>query len=216
MDYILSLESSTEVCSVALHRAGGLVANACCHRARVHHKMVVKMAHQVLDMGEVKPTDLQAVAVSHGPGSYTGLRIGFAVAKGLAYGLDIPIITVNTLQLLAYEGLRSTGRQGEVAALLDARKGRVYMMKVDPTGKVLVESTVEEVASSKWLTSTKGQPLYIVGDGAVRYADVLKKREGICVIHGCYPNASHMGALAYEKYTQKGWEELVYVAPLYL
>ena len=216
MDYILSLETSSQVCSAALHLAGRLVATTCCHGERVHHKVVMKIAHEVLALAEVKPADLKAVAVSHGPGSYTGLRIGLAAAKGLAYGLEIPLVTVNTLRLLAYEGLRSTGHLGEVGALLDARKGRVYMMKVGPQGEVLQESTVEKVASSKALVSLAGTPLYLIGNGAVRYANLLQERHGVHVIHGCYPQASHMGRLAYEKYTQKEWQELSHVAPFYL
>ena len=217
-DYILSIETASESCSVALHAQGVLVATSACHIPQAHNKVVVKMAHEVLALGSIATSQLQAVAVSYGPGSYTGLRIGLSAAKGLAYGLNIPLITVNTLKVLAHSGLRSTGASGYVCALMDARRGRAYTLTVDPEGSIIRETTTIKVGLKELHVPSieKKCPFFLVGNGAERYASELQGDPHIQIIAGHYPQAAHMGTLAYQKFLAKEWKDLAYIVPLYV
>lgn len=216
MDYILSIETAATICSVAVHQQGQLLATSSCHIPQAHHKSVVQMARDMLAVGGVGIDALQAVAVSYGPGSYTGLRIGLSVAKGLAYGCGIPLITLNTLRILLQGARDYVPAAKHVCALMDAGRGRAYRMVADAEEKIVSETAACKVvlpSFTPWLTPA---PLYVVGSGAERYAAIFEKASDIRVIQGIYPQAADMGEMAYKKFVQKEWEEMAYVEPLYL
>ena len=216
MDYILSIETAATICSVAVHEQGNLLATASCHIPQAHHRSVVKMVREVLAVGGVGIETLKAVAVSHGPGSYTGLRIGLSVAKGLAYGRDIPLITINTLAIML-QGARAYAPEAKhLCALMDAGRGRAYRMVADALGATVSETAackVDVASITPWLAPA---PLYVMGSGAEKYADVFEGVPEICVMKGIYAKAADIGAMAYQKFVQKEWEDIAYVEPLYV
>ena len=125
MALIVSIDTATHVCVVALHRDGQLLASQEHHEERSASALLPDIIHQLLHASGLEPKDLSAVAVSAGPGSYTGLRIGVSTAKGLAYGLGIPIIGVPSLQALARQ-VQVKFSDGYFCPMIDARRMEVY------------------------------------------------------------------------------------------
>lgn len=125
MTHFLALETATNICDVSVFRDGSPIAHRGLDQARSHAEQLVPMIQECLLEAAIEPRDLKAIAVSSGPGSYTGLRIGASTAKGLAYANDIPIIAVPTLEALAFSLLESGGKP--VVTLLPSRRGEVYL-----------------------------------------------------------------------------------------
>src|SRR5687768_15843137 len=126
MAIILSIETSTTVCSAAIHNGGKLMAGADVHLEYSHASKLAKLVDEVKTLADVKTKQIEAVAISSGPGSYTGLRIGTSLAKGLCYALNIPLIAINTLELLAYKVRNSNVSESFFCPMIDARRMEVY------------------------------------------------------------------------------------------
>src|SRR5690606_26810438 len=131
MAYILSIETSTQVCSVALHRDDHLLVTSEVHIEQSHASRLAPLIDEVLRWSGIQATELDAIAVSAGPGSYTGLRIGVSTGKGLCYGLNIPMVAVNTLELLAFQMSRRTDYDTLLCPMIDARRMEVYCLMTD-------------------------------------------------------------------------------------
>jgi tRNA threonylcarbamoyladenosine biosynthesis protein TsaB len=180
-----------------------------------HAEKLLDLVDAAMKQAELRMSDLEAVAVSQGPGSYTGLRIGVSTAKGIAYGLEIPLIGINTLQAMAASQLVN---QGEfVVAVLDARRKEVYTQTF---GDALQEITsIEALVLEEGVFASvleKGK-VYFVGDGAD------KVKEEIQHSNAFFPenweqslSAKNMGQLAFEKFARQEWEDLAYFVPNYL
>ena len=215
MARILSIETSTSICSVAIHERGELRAVSEIKEPGAHAEKLLDLVDAAMKQAELRMSDLDAVAVSQGPGSYTGLRIGVSTAKGIAYALDIPLIGINTLQAMAASQLIN---QGEfVVAVLDARRKEVYTQTF---GDSLQEiSSIEAVVLEEGVFASvleKGK-VYFVGDGAD------KVKEEIQHSNAFFPenweqslSAKNMGQLAFEKFARQDWEDLAYFVPNYL
>jgi tRNA threonylcarbamoyladenosine biosynthesis protein TsaB len=215
MSRILSIETSTSICSVAIHEQGNLLALAEIEEPGAHAEKLLRLVGEVIEKAGQSFGDLDAVAVSQGPGSYTGLRIGVSTAKGIAYALEIPLIGINTLQAMAASQPLS---QGEfVVAVLDARRKEVYTQTF---GNLLQEiSSIEALVLEEGSYASildKGK-VYFVGDG------VEKVKQEIQHVNACFQmdwkkslSAKNMGVLASEKYARQEWEDLAYFVPNYL
>src|SRR5690606_26392897 len=141
MTSILCIETSTDVCSVALTAGGAVVAAAEIREAQAHASRLAPLIQEVMAAAGIGYGDLSAVAVSKGPGSYTGLRIGTSTAKGLCYALNIPLIGIGTLDLLAWQGITSTDvdRETLLCPMIDARRMEVYCQVTDFSRKVVMQ-----------------------------------------------------------------------------
>lgn len=175
---LLALETATDTCSVALMRDGALVAHAHLHRPRMHAEQLTPLVRDVLARTETARTALDAVAVSMGPGSYTGLRIGVSTAKGLALALDAALIGVPTLEALA-ASVRPYAETGDVAcALLDARRDEVYAaayrLETDDLSPFAATSARTVDSLPDWLGAPEGT-LWIIGDGGAKAVSTLRE-----------------------------------------
>lgn len=218
MAVILNIETSTQVCSAAL-TAEGMVL---CHRedfsGRNHAAMLSGFIKDCLDRAAELEMQLEAVAVSLGPGSYTGLRIGLSEAKGLAFALDIPLIGVDTLQLLAVTAMfeHDVDPDALLVPMIDARRMEVFtgvfdmaLSPVVPEGPlVLDENSFSQILES-------GRKLVLMGDGSEKAMTVLKS-ESVSRIPDIAPLAVNMLALAELKYTRREFIDLAYSVPNYL
>lgn len=213
---ILCIETSTTCCSAAITIDGRAVASQENLSGANHASELPVFIEQLLLTARKKEWKLDAVALSQGPGSYTGLRIGASIAKGLCYGLNIPLIPVDTLQILcaAAKDLQSN-IDGVLCPMLDARRMEVYTAKYQPTDlKALSEVEAKIIDEKSFADELEKKVMYFFGNGAEKCKAVIQA-EHAQFIDGIVPNAKHMGALA-EKTPQLYIKQMAYYEPFYL
>lgn len=215
MARILSIETSTSICSVAIHEQGELIALAEIKEPGAHAEKLLLLVDELFEKAGLSFADLDAVAVSQGPGSYTGLRIGVSTAKGIAYALEIPLIGINTLQAMAASQQVAPGDY--VVAVLDARRKEVYTQTFGDSLQEL--SPIEAVVLEEGVFASileKGR-VYFVGDGVEKVKEEVKSANALFIADWAISlSAKNMGVLASEKYARKEWEDLAYFVPNYL
>lgn len=215
---ILSLDTATLVSSVALADNEKLIAELTIQTKKTHSEMLMPHVEQIIKLAGLKKTDITLVAVSIGPGSFTGLRIGLATAKALAYALSIPLIGVSTLEALAYNcpvpGVL-------LSPMLDAQKGNVYqalykweqqrLVEVMPTRVVNFEKAVTELSAAK-------QPALVIGEGALLYGDKLRNLVNpiAAAPHVVMPRAASVALLGQIKYAQGISHDIMALEPVYI
>jgi tRNA threonylcarbamoyladenosine biosynthesis protein TsaB len=214
--HILCIETGTDTCSVALARDGELVALRESHGERDHAARVAVYTDEVLDQAGVAAGDLAAVAVSMGPGSYTGLRIGVSFAKGLCYGLGIPLIGVGSLESLCRVSIMDENEKNPPPKfrlpMIDARRMEVYGQVFDAEGRALTTPEawiIDENSLAEW--REKG-PVTIFGSGAANCREALPWARYAEI----EPSARGMIAAATAALKAKNFDDPAYFEPLYL
>ncbi len=210
--YILNIETATKNCSVGLSKNGkALVIKEFAGEGFSHAELLHVFIEEVLTTANIDFKDLMAIAVSKGPGSYTGLRIGISAAKGLCFALDIPLISVDTLTILARQ-VQNT--KGLIVPMIDARRMEVYSAVFDSHFNVKREIQAEIIDESSYSNVTEN--IYIVGDCQEKIKTVLKASNFIYLDTIIYPSANEMCLLSFEKYNLKDFENVAYFEPNYL
>ena len=180
-----------------------------------HAEKLLDLVDAAMKQAELRMSDLDAVAVSQGPGSYTGLRIGVSTAKGIAYGLEIPLIGINTLQAMAASQRIVPGEF--VVAVLDARRNEVYTQTFGDSLQeiTLIEAVIlEEGVFASVLEKGK---VYFVGDGVEKVQEEVQHVNALFVEDWSRSlSAKNMGSIAFEKFARQEWEDLAYFVPNYL
>ncbi|MBW3518217.1 tRNA (adenosine(37)-N6)-threonylcarbamoyltransferase complex dimerization subunit type 1 TsaB [Flavobacterium sp. NKUCC04_CG] len=213
MVYILSVETATKNCSVSLSGNGELLYYEELAEAQFSHAEKLHLyIESVLKQAGLNCSDLSAIAVSKGPGSYTGLRIGVSAVKGLCYALGLPLIGLNTLNVLARQ-LKDA--DGLIVPMIDARRMEVFTAVFNQKYE-RVEETKALIITPTALDYLQPQKIHLIGDGAAKCKDVLQG--GMFVYHDgiTYPSAKDMGGLAYGKYLNHDFEDVAYFEPFYL
>jgi tRNA threonylcarbamoyladenosine biosynthesis protein TsaB len=215
MAYILHLETSTKHCSVALSFEGELKASRVLLSDSFSHSEKLHLfISEVLDEAELKPEKLNAIAVSKGPGSYTGLRIGVAAAKGLCFALDLPLIALNSLEVLVQS---VSGQNTEfVIPMLDARRMEVYTALFDGNRNWKHQTSALVLTENSFKDLVEQKKVFILGDGAKKFQELNPKIRAQFSTENNYPNANDMVELAWQKYKAKDFESLAYFEPFYL
>lgn len=214
MGYILNIETSGTNCSVAVSKETVTVALAEANTGSFSHAEKLHVfIKQVLEETGVTANDIDAVAVSRGPGSYTGLRIGVSAVKGLCFAWDKPLIAVDTLEVLALQGAASGADY--IIPLLDARRMEVYAAVFSKEMHWLrgVEAEIIEKASyQEYLV--KGTVVFL-GDGALKLKELISHANAVFLADK-FPSANHMPELTYKKYLNGQFEDVAYFEPFYL
>ena len=217
MAILLHLETATTVCSVSLSVDGQLQAIEELNDGFTHAENLVSFCNSVLKKSNFSFTDLHAVAVSKGPGSYTGLRIGVSAAKGFCYALNIPLIAINTLQHIAMQ--ISSLHENENALfcpMLDARRMEVYCALYDINNKEVRKTAAEIIDENSFSEELKNNQIYFFGDGADKCKTTLEKNVNAIFIDNIFPSSKNMIALAEKKYNAQDFENTAYFEPFYL
>jgi tRNA threonylcarbamoyladenosine biosynthesis protein TsaB len=213
MAYILSIETSTQVCSAALALDGKVIEIRESFDDKTHASMLTVFIDELLKSNDLMVKDLSAVSVSQGPGSYTGLRIGVSVAKGLCYAAGLPLIAVNTLKAMAKEKMNDPSVL--LCPMIDARRMEVYseLFSYDLSPKR--EIVAEVIDSNSYLETLASQKIAFFGNGAAKCSNLLANPNAL-FIDGIYPSAKYMAVLAQETYDHKEFKDVAYFEPFYL
>ncbi len=212
MTYILNIETATKNCSVALAKEGKtILCKEIAEEGYSHAERLHVFIEEIIKEAGITFQDLSAIAVSQGPGSYTGLRIGVSAAKGLCFALEIPLIAVDTLQVLASQAKVSNGL---IIPMLDARRMEVYSAIFTPNlenrravqAEIITENSFEDLQET----------LYFVGDSAEKCKPVLTKENFIFLDDIKYPSAAAMSFLSFENYQKNNFVDVAYFEPYYL
>ena len=219
MATILNIETSTEVCSVALTSEGQVLDHRENYEGQTHATLLSQYVKEMLDYARTRELKIDAIAVSIGPGSYTGLRIGLSEAKGLAFGLQVPLIGVNTLKLLTVSTMFHHFIDDEKVLfipMIDARRMEVYTAAYDSALEPVVEPQamiLDESSFSNLLS--QGYTLVVMGNGSDKSRQVLK-HDRIRFVEGIKPVAVDMLALSEKAYREQDFIDVAYSTPLYL
>lgn len=213
MARILCLETATTNCSVALSIDGSIVAiREDNNQGYSHAELLHVFIEEVLKEGDMRMSELDAVAVSKGPGSYTGLRIGVSTAKGLCYAMDLPLISIATLSSLASQ----VGENAEfIIPMLDARRMEVYSAVFNSEVEQLRETQAEIVNSSSYLTYLNQGKVIFIGNGIEKFKEICT-HENAFFLDESNPSAGQMASIAEAKFKNGTFENVAYFEPYYL
>lgn len=217
MSYILNIETATEVCSVAVSKDNEIIFYKEETKGPSHAVLLGVFVNDAMSEMRARNIQLDAVAVSCGPGSYTGLRIGVSEAKGLCYGLRIPLIAINTLKIMAQGVLENEDIQENsiLCPMIDARRMEVYDLLLNKDLEELRPTSADIIDESSFSDILKDKKIVFFGNGAAKCKDVLPKGNAI-FIDGIYPKASDMVRLANEAFIKQEFVDVAYFEPFYL
>jgi len=211
--YILNIETATTNCSVSISKDGEVLVlkedynNKYSHDERLH-----VYVDTVLEETGIKPLDLDAIAISKGPGSFTGLRIGVSAAKGLCYALDKPLISISTLEALAYQ---IKTEEGVIIPMLDARRMEVYSAVFDATYNLIGDIRAQELNTDAFTEYLEKGKTYFIGNGVEKSKELISHNNAVFV-ENKLPSANEMAKLSYNKFNKKEFEDVAYFEPFYL
>ncbi len=217
MALILNIETSTRVCSVALCRGGQPLATRHEVDTLEHARVLHPFIREVLQEGQSEFQQLDAVAVSQGPGSYTGLRIGVSAAKGICLALSIPLLSVSTLQAMALSAIHHHhDPRGVYIPMIDARRMEVYTTACNASGEILEPVSAQIMEKTSLDKYTTNQHVYYFGCGAEKCQTLFSGRKNITMLEKGTPSAAFMNPLAQKKYFTKAFENTAWFVPFYL
>ncbi len=218
MAAILNIETSTRVCSVCLSVDGKPVSIRESFVKNSHAENITVFSESVLKEAGIKWNDLEAVAVSKGPGSYTGLRIGVSTAKGFCYALDKPLIAINTLQAMAAGmiGKTKSPEQFLFCPMIDARRMEVYAAVFDAGLKEIKKTEAVIVDKNSFSDLLSTHKIIFAGDGSAKCREVLSCQENAIFYDDFFPSSTYIAQLAEEKFHLREFEDVAYFEPFYL
>ncbi|MCP2045580.1 tRNA (adenosine(37)-N6)-threonylcarbamoyltransferase complex dimerization subunit type 1 TsaB [Pontibacter sp. HSC-36F09] len=218
MPLLLALETSSNVCSVALYKGADLLGASELQIEKSHSSHITVMISQLVENCGYNLHDLSAVAVSGGPGSYTGLRIGSSTAKGLCYSLDIPLLEVSTLYGLAKQAIDGVPNAQDYlfCPMMDARRMEVYTCLLNSRLEEQMPVTPIVLDEQSFQEQLAQQPIIFFGNGAFKFKKLQEGSVNALFIDSIQPSAKPIGQLALVKYEQQAFEDVAYYEPFYL
>jgi tRNA threonylcarbamoyladenosine biosynthesis protein TsaB len=224
MALILNLDTSTQICSVALASDGELIGLKESREERSHASFLSVFIRDVLKSNSLDVSALDAVAVSRGPGSYTGLRIGVSTAKGLAYASGIPLISVDTLSAMTSGVIQSNWLEKETGStvepllycpMIDARRMEVYTAMFHPSGKIIGTISAMIIEKDSFRDTLEHNRIVFFGNGSGKCREIID-HPNATFLEGIETSATHMISLVERAWQLKSFEDVAYFEPFYL
>lgn len=213
MTHILNIETSTKNCSVSIAKNGALISLKEINNGGYSHaEMLHPLITEALLESKLTINQIDAIAVGKGPGSYTGLRIGVSAAKGLCFANDIPLISINSLEILAHT---IPIDKGTIIPMIDARRMEVYSAIYDESFTLIRETKAEIIDKSSFIDELQNHTVYFLGDGSEKCQEIILHKNAV-FIKDAFPSAKEMVKLSYEKYKVNNTDDLAYFEPFYL
>ena len=212
MSIILNIETATKNCSVALAKEGKTIAcKEIAEQNFSHAEKLHVFIEELLAENNLQFSDLNAIAVSQGPGSYTGLRIGVSSVKGLCYALNIPMIAIDTLQLLAKQ---IQIEEGIIIPMIDARRLEVFSAFYDKNHNQIRNTQAEIIDENSYREIS--EKIHLVGDGTEKFKNTLTDDKFVFHSDIVFPSANEMSQLSFDKYQISDFVDVAYFEPYYL
>jgi|TARA_B110000285_G_scaffold73245_1_gene84460 tRNA threonylcarbamoyladenosine biosynthesis protein TsaB len=213
LSFILHIETSTKNCSVSIAKSGELISlKEINNGAYSHSEMLHPLIKEALLESKLTIKEIEAIAVGKGPGSYTGLRIGISAAKGLCFANDIPLISINSLEILAHS---TTIDKGYIIPMIDARRMEVYSAIYDESYTLIRETKADIIDEHSFCDKLQNHTVYFLGDGAEKCKETIVHKNAV-FIKNAFPSAKEMTQLSYDKYKENKTEDIAYFEPFYL
>lgn len=219
MAYILCIETATEICSVAIAKNGKTIALVENNLSNSHASQLHILVAKALEQVNLHFSNLQAIAVSKGPGSYTGLRVGVSTAKGYCYALQIPLIAINTLQSLANGYMQNNqSYNGLICPMIDARRMEVYCAIFNNNLEEILPTQAKIIDENSFHEELQQNEIVFIGNGATKCKEIISNNEqGMSNFEGNYScNASYLSSIAQQAFDKKQFEDVAYFEPYYL
>ena len=212
MPIILNIETATKNCSVALAKEGKIIAcKEIAEQNFSHAEKLHVFIEELLTENQLQFSDLSAIAVSQGPGSYTGLRIGVSSAKGFCYALNIPMIAIDTLQLIAKQ---IQIEDGIIIPMIDARRMEVFTAFYDKNHQQIRNTQAEIIDETSYQEIS--ETIHLVGDGTEKFKNTLTDNKFIFHSDVVFPSAKQMTQLSFDKFIKNDFVDVAYFEPYYL
>lgn len=216
MALILNIETSTNVCSASIAKNGEIIAIKESMEDRSHASLLTVFIDELLTENNINTNEINAVSVSEGPGSYTGLRIGVSVAKGFCYAKNIPLIAVNTLRAMAIMAKETIVDENILLCpMIDARRMEVYSSLFNNDATERRETLAEVIDETSYSENLKDNKIAFFGDGADKCKALIKNKNAI-FIPNVYPSAKYMAKLSQESFDANDFKDVAYFEPFYL
>lgn len=216
MDYILNIHTSMETAIVSICAGNKILETSLNSDPKQHARYLHTAIHQILQSNDITPNQLKAVGVTAGPGSYTGIRVGLSTAKGLCYALNIPLITLNTLEVLALSAIDNIqDKNAFYCPMIDARRMEVFTavynhelgMVMEPSAMIVEENSFEDLLLSS--------PVYFFGNGSEKLKNISKKIPSSSFISQEI-NSNQLCQFTWKKYKENQFADVAYAEPLYI
>lgn len=216
MNYILHIETTTHVCSVALSDGKKLISLKESHEDKAHARILALFIEEILKENKLQANQLKAVAVSKGPGSYTGLRIGVATAKGLCYAAQIPLISVSTLKAMTMGFITTQATDANYfIPMIDARRMEVYSAIFNRSLEKVRDIQADIIDENSFSEYLQEEKVAFFGNGASKCREVISNTNALFA-NGFNPSAKYMIELAWDKFLNNNFEDVAYFEPFYL
>lgn len=216
MALILNIESTADFCSVSVFKDKELLSYLESTEKHSHSKLLAVLIKDCLTAAKLNPSELDAIGLAAGPGSYTGLRVGASIAKGMCYSLNIPLITIDSLHIIAAPFFNIEGTSGFIIPTIDARRQEAYISIFNETGQN-VEESVPHIFTNESFSDyyNKNAKLIICGNAADKAKGILPKDKNIEFIQS-YPSAKSMGSIADLQFSNQNFSDTAYFEPNYI
>ena len=220
MSLILQIETATTSCSVALARDGSVLGFKEVNERSIHAEVITLFVEELITAAKLQYTDIDAVAVSCGPGSYTGLRIGISTAKGLCFALDKPLISIDTLEAMANGVIKRQGYNPDddvlLCPMIDARRMEVYTAIYKTTGENIKATAAEIIDENSFSELLKSNKILFFGDGAEKCHAALNSNSNAVFFTGFANSAADLTQQAFDKFRRQDFEDVAHFEPYYL
>lgn len=215
---IINIETATNICSVAIAEKGEVIFERNAFDGPSHASLLGVFVKETVDESQSQGLSIDAVAVSSGPGSYTGLRIGVSMAKGLCFGWNVPLIGIPTLDIIAARAIRlhaPVSSDDLYCAMLDARRMEVYAAIYDGSLRKVRDTEAVIVTADAYASLLERHTVYFFGNGAAKCKEVIQSPRAV-FMDNMYPLAGEMAAGSEQAYVEKRFEDMAYFEPFYL
>ena len=215
MNYYINIETSTDICSISLSCDNDVIDSRE-NKSRNHASSTAVYIEELLKSNNLTAKDLAAVAVSKGPGSYTGLRIGTSTAKGIAYASDIKLIAIDTLQAMALKASESVNEKDAViVATIDAGRNEVYAELIDMNNNSVRNCQAELIDENSYAEYLLKSKVYFVGNAAEKISKIIKHPNAVFMTE-IVPSAKYMCKLTHKAFKNQDFADVAYFDPFYL